>query len=366
MIDKKLNFVLVTRHLNRSGYQCLNSLLKAGLVPRAIIVSSKKPSLSSLWLRPFIIGLYKLKCWFYRCEELRMLNSEECLAKKNRVPIIRIPSFKTSNAHKVIKTLNLDLIVVAGGWHEKIPINVIKCPRFGSINIHPSLLPKFRGTSITRWQVYEGVNKSGVTIHLMDEKFDNGNVIAQYQIDLNAKITPQALFQSISKKSSSLLVNVLNAKQKNSESDRKHIDFLDDKSNIIYNRYYPNWRWDSIHLSIKLNQKFSKINALILAATQESYEYPGPELNLNGKNFIVRKASITNKTMQTERLKKMKEVLVCENQYIRWERPEESKALLIEQIQPAGPFFYLYRANKPGHWFKSDEHIQLRPLTYKK
>jgi len=356
--DKKyrssLRFVLITRHLNRSGYACLEHLLDAGFVPQAVIVSSNKPPLSSMWRRPFVIGFYKLKCWFYRCRPLRMLRSEELCARKNGIQIIHLASLKSAIAKEVIERLNLDLLIVAGGWHEKIPVAILQIPRYGSINVHPSMLPEFRGTSITRWQILEGVGNSGVTIHKMDADFDSGATMAQSEVAVPSNATPQSLFQQLAEASGRLLVEVLNAMLAGKSLIQKQRP-LDQR----YLRYFSKWKWDSCALTIDPNNEFASIHAHVLAATQESYEYPGPQLRLNGKPFMIRKASIGCRNIGDESLSSRGNIAEIDGRYLRWERLGEPHALIIEQIQPCDAFYYLRRANEPAHWFKKSEPITI-------
>jgi len=349
-----LRFVLVTRHLNRSGFACLEHLLDAGFVPQSVIVSSKKPSLSSMWRRPFVIGFYRLKCWFYRCQPLRMLESEELYARKNGIQVIRLASLKSAIAKEVIDSFNLDLLIVAGGWHEKIPIAVLQRPRYGSINVHPSMLPEFRGTSITRWQILEGVDKSGVTIHKMDDDFDSGATIAQTEVAVSSKATPQSLFQQLADASGPLLVEVLNAMlagrslfQKRRQLEQRYL------------RYFSKWKWDSSVLTLDPDNEFASLNAHVLAATQESYEYPGPQLRLNGNSFMIRKTFIGSRTRGDESLPIRENIAVIDRRYLRWERLGEPHALMIEQIQPCDAFYYLRRADAPARWFKNNEPVTI-------
>ena len=97
--------------------------------------------------------------------------------------------------------LELDLIVLGGGWPELLPLNIIEAPLIGSINTHPSLLPDFRGTDIVRWQVFNNVKKTGVTIHYMDERFDTGQIIGQVEMDVEDIETPQLITTKLAKMS---------------------------------------------------------------------------------------------------------------------------------------------------------------------
>ncbi len=71
-----------------------------------------------------------------------------------------------------------DLIVVYG-FPWKLSRDVLRTPRLGAINVHTSLLPKYRGPLPVHWAVRNGDPETGVTIHWMDEGFDTGNILAQ-------------------------------------------------------------------------------------------------------------------------------------------------------------------------------------------
>jgi methionyl-tRNA formyltransferase len=71
-----------------------------------------------------------------------------------------------------------DLLIVFGfGW--KLPKPVLQIPRLGALNIHVSMLPKYRGPAPLLWAIRNGDPVGGVTVHRMDEGFDTGNIIAQ-------------------------------------------------------------------------------------------------------------------------------------------------------------------------------------------
>ncbi|OGQ92390.1 MAG: hypothetical protein A2284_09070 [Deltaproteobacteria bacterium RIFOXYA12_FULL_61_11] len=69
-------------------------------------------------------------------------------------------------------------LLVSATYPERFPIHVLRCARFGGINLHPSLLPELRGQDPCFWAVRRGLRRSGLTIHRMDEQFDRGPVLA--------------------------------------------------------------------------------------------------------------------------------------------------------------------------------------------
>jgi len=82
-----------------------------------------------------------------------------------------------------IKTASPDLnIVVAYG--QIIPGSIIYFPKYGSINVHFSLLPKYRGSSPVHWAILNGERKTGVTIFKLNEKMDEGDILSQKEVDI--------------------------------------------------------------------------------------------------------------------------------------------------------------------------------------
>ncbi|BCJ54234.1 hypothetical protein Asp14428_57090 [Actinoplanes sp. NBRC 14428] len=88
----------------------------------------------------------------------------------------------------------LDLMVVYG-FNWKLPASVLGVPRYGVVNIHTSLLPRYRGPAPVLWAIRNGDPEIGVTIHRMDERFDTGPILAQRGgIPLDEDVTPQRLW----------------------------------------------------------------------------------------------------------------------------------------------------------------------------
>ena len=132
-----------------------------------------------------------------------------------------------------------DLLIVFGfGW--KLPKSVLEIPRLGAINIHVSMLPKYRGPAPMLWAIRNGDPTGGVTIHWMDEGFDTGNIIAQQDgIPLDDDITWQRycthampVIHTLLMKSLSLVVNGYRGTPQD-ESASSYAGFMEDEFSII-------------------------------------------------------------------------------------------------------------------------------------
>ena len=107
-----------------------------------------------------------------------------------------------------LRTYNADVIVVVA-FGQLLPASIINMPRYGCINVHASLLPKYRGASPIQWAVIDGCEYSGVTTMKMDEGLDTGDILIVEKVKLDAKETGGSLFDRLSDVGAHLLVKTL-------------------------------------------------------------------------------------------------------------------------------------------------------------
>ena len=103
--------------------------------------------------------------------------------KSLRLREIKARSVNSKEFYKEVLKLNPDLILV-GSWSEKFKKPIINLPKLGTINCHPSLLPKYRGPNPYMRVIMNGEKETGVTFHLMDENLDTGPILMQKKIDI--------------------------------------------------------------------------------------------------------------------------------------------------------------------------------------
>ena len=109
-----------------------------------------------------------------------------------------------------IKALNIDVAVVCS-FNYKIPKVLMNAVKDGFINVHPSMLPKYRGGNPYSRVLMNGETETGVTIHFMDESFDTGDIIAQKAYHIHSKATMGTLFNELNVLGIELLLQVLQA-----------------------------------------------------------------------------------------------------------------------------------------------------------
>lgn len=109
--------------------------------------------------------------------------------KSYKIKDIKATSVNSKEFLNEVKKLEADVILV-GSWGEKIKGEILKTPKYGIINCHPSLLPKNRGANPYFWVLYQGKKETGVTFHKVDENYDTGDILYQAIVpitsDMNA------------------------------------------------------------------------------------------------------------------------------------------------------------------------------------
>ena len=119
-------------------------------------------------------------------------SSDVTLIKQHKLYEIKCKSANSEGFKKEVLRLNADILLV-GTWGEKLKKEIIDLPVIASVNVHPSLLPKYRGPNPYLQTILHREPKSGITFHLMDENFDNGAILAQKKIDILPNDTSKEL-----------------------------------------------------------------------------------------------------------------------------------------------------------------------------
>lgn len=130
------------------------------------------------------------------------------LAREHKIPVIQPNTLKTAEVVEDLASLKPELIVVAA-FGQILPQKVLSLPKFGCLNIHPSLLPQYRGPSPVATSLLCGDLLTGVTIILMDEGLDSGPILAQEKVDIAATGTTGSLTAKLAHVGAGLLMDTL-------------------------------------------------------------------------------------------------------------------------------------------------------------
>lgn len=132
----------------------------------------------------------------------------KAVALEHNLRIYQPEKLRGEIAEEMIRSTEADVIVVAA-FGQLIPKSILEMKRYGCINVHGSLLPKYRGAAPIQWAVIDGEKESGITIMQMDAGLDTGDMLLKAAIPLSPKETGGSLFDKLSALGASLCVEAL-------------------------------------------------------------------------------------------------------------------------------------------------------------
>ena len=224
------------------------------------------------------------------------------LSEKNKIEVFTPYKFDEVVIQE-IKKQNPDLIIVAA-YGKILPEAVLKIPRFGCLNVHASLLPKFRGPSPIQNVILAGEKETGITLIQMDKGVDTGEIISQQKTKIEKKETAAKLSERLAKIGSQLLMDTLpkwvsgklkSKPQNNSlatlcqliEREDGHI-FWNEDAKIIFNKFRALQPWPGIFTFWKKNGQLLrlKLTDITLSTKKENQGLMGEIIQLSGQILV--------------------------------------------------------------------------------
>jgi methionyl-tRNA formyltransferase len=196
-------------------------------------------------------------------------------AQKSDIDTSKNKRVKDPEIIELIKKIKPEIIFSIGGM-QIIPKEVLNIPKLGVLNIHPALLPKYRGRYSTVHAIFNGEKETGVTIHWMDEGIDTGPIIMQKSYKIEENDTAKEVYDNFTKIGTELFEKFLTIWA----SEEKIKSTPQDKSNAsYYPKGLPNdgkidWSWSG-----------EQIRNFIRALTFEPY--PPVDFNLGNKKMVI-------------------------------------------------------------------------------
>ena len=145
---------------------------------------------------------------------LMIHNTKECGAVKRAakfgIPHVRVPHKDEDKMIELFKAWRVDLIILAG--YMRVIKNPSKFPA-PMINVHPSLLPKYKGLNVVERAMEAGETVTGCTVHYVTEELDGGTIIAQQEVPILPDDTVESLTKAIQRMEYGLLPSVINSWQ---------------------------------------------------------------------------------------------------------------------------------------------------------
>jgi methionyl-tRNA formyltransferase len=176
---------------------------------------------------------------------------------------------------EAFKIIQPEIVFCIGGV-RLIPQEILKIPRLGCLNIHPALLPKYRGRYSTVHAIFNGESHTGVTLHWMDKGIDSGPIILQESIVIEHNDTAKSLWEKFTVEGEKLFVEFLDLWSTGNSIPSKA---QDEEFATYYQKALPNngeidWAWSG-----------EKIRNFIRAMTFEPF--PPARLKIGTKNMVV-------------------------------------------------------------------------------
>lgn len=132
------------------------------------------------------------------------------LALEHDIKVFQPEKIRGSVEVEELKALNVDLIITAA-YGQFVPVDLIEAPKYGAINVHASLLPKYRGGAPIHYAIWNGDKETGISIIYMTKKMDAGDILSQHAIEIKATDDVGGLFESLAVIGKELLLETLPA-----------------------------------------------------------------------------------------------------------------------------------------------------------
>ncbi len=242
------------------------------------------------------------------------------IAQENNIPILQ-PEKLDNNLIIKLKKYDPDLHIIAS-YGKIIPQAILDLPKYGNLNVHPSLLPKYRGASPIQSVLLNGEQETGVTLILMDEKMDHGPILTFSKLPVAKDIKFLELHNKLAKLGAELLVKAIpdyiSGKIKPIEQKHNNATFCkiikktDGKidwlkpAKQIYNQWRAFCEWPGVYSQFTLNNKQLTIKfiefKIPMGTSVIMQKTPGKFFVQNKKLYIVcgGKSALEIKKLQPE------------------------------------------------------------------
>ncbi|RLB26733.1 MAG: methionyl-tRNA formyltransferase [Deltaproteobacteria bacterium] len=241
------------------------------------------------------------------------------LAEENNLTVLQ-PERLDDSFLNLILALKPDLLIVVA-FGQIIPGKVLSSAKWGGINIHASLLPKYRGSAPIQWAIINNEKKTGLTTMFMDEGLDTGPILIQQEVDILEGETAGQLHDRLSSLAPGLLIKTLQGLAEGTIKRRKQDDSLATyASKLTKEQGLIDWSWPAERLCGLIrgldpwpgaftyyNGKMLKMFGCFLANNRKTFSVPGRIKGLTEKGLEIEavKGSIIVREIQAPGKKRM-------------------------------------------------------------
>ena len=202
-------------------------------------------------------------------------------SKENAISLIEPQNLFSDELKSELNILKPDIFIVVA--YKILPNSIIAIPKYGALNLHASLLPKYRGAGPIQWALMNGDKKSGVTIFQIKPKVDTGDILMQKEVDIFNEDNMLSLGNRLCEHGASMMIEVLNTIEEEGQVSgiRQNPKLATPAPKIRKSMTQINWSWRS-----------KKIHNWVRGLTP----FPGMSTNYKGKRLRVFKTSIQSGT----------------------------------------------------------------------
>lgn len=160
------------------------------------------------------------------------------LALTHDIPVFQPDTFKNESQLALLQELNPEVIVVVA-YGKLLPGYVLDLPQYGCINVHGSLLPKYRGAAPVQWMVLNGETTAGVTTMYMDRGLDTGDILLVSETEVGENETAGELFDRLAAMGADLISETINRlpegieRKPQDDSESTYVSVLDKKMSVV-------------------------------------------------------------------------------------------------------------------------------------
>ena len=221
------------------------------------------------------------------------------LALQHDIPVFQPTTLRNGAGLALLQTLQPDLVIVVA-YGKILPPDFLAYPKYGCVNVHASLLPKYRGASPIHWAILNGDKETGVTTMQMDAGMDTGDILRVEKVPIGPDDTAEDLFETLSALGASLMLKTI----EDMEQGRANPIPQDHKQATTVGLLTK--QLGEIDWSRSAEQIHNQVRGL--------YSWPGAYTFLDGLMLKIHKASLTNKKCEKPAgcvVQSDKELFVC-------------------------------------------------------
>jgi methionyl-tRNA formyltransferase len=202
-------------------------------------------------------------------------------AEKLGIKVYQPQKLKAGDSYEIIKNLNPDVIVVVA-YGQILPENILNIPKYGCINVHGSLLPKYRGAAPIQWSVLNGDKVTGVTTMYMEKGLDTGDILLTQKYEIGINETSGEVFDNLANIGGDLILETLEDAQKGRLNPKKQDDSQSSYAKMLDKSL--------------CNIDFSKSNKQVHNQVRGLSPWPVATTVINGKTFKIYETRLCDKS----------------------------------------------------------------------